>query len=91
MQKARLEAEFKKKMTERSSFAPVAGVKKAKKMVKKGMIRENNNTLSTGVDNNSKFANKPLPSLPEKQRDTKSKSMKIRPELYQPKGQPKLS
>ena len=38
MQKAREEAEFKKKMTERSTFSATVGVKKAKKLIKKGQI-----------------------------------------------------
>mmetsp|Transcript_29711 Transcript_29711/g.45296 ORF Transcript_29711/g.45296 Transcript_29711/m.45296 type:complete len:88 (+) Transcript_29711:2262-2525(+) len=36
MRKARQQAEFKKKMTERSEFSATVGVKKAKKMIKKG-------------------------------------------------------
>lgn len=41
MQKAREEAEFKKKMTERSTFSATVGVKKVKKMIKKGQEVEN--------------------------------------------------
>jgi hypothetical protein len=38
MRKGREEAEFKKKMTERSNFTAAMGVKKAKKLIKKGIV-----------------------------------------------------
>lgn len=38
MAKGREKAEFVKKMTERSNFTPTMGVKKAKKLIKKGAV-----------------------------------------------------
>lgn len=37
MKKGRLEADFKKKMTERSDFSASVGIKKAKKVIKESM------------------------------------------------------
>jgi hypothetical protein len=38
MNKAREEAEFKKRMTERSNFSATIGVEKAKKLIKTGKL-----------------------------------------------------
>ena len=40
MQKAREEAEFKKKMTERSDFSAATGLNKAKQIIKAGSTKE---------------------------------------------------
>ena len=51
MKKAREEAEFKKRMTERSDFSASVGVKKAKKKVKDGARPVPANQFNMGVDN----------------------------------------
>lgn len=51
MKKAREEAEFKKRMTERSDFSASVGVKKAKKKVKEGAARIPSNQFNMGIDN----------------------------------------
>lgn len=51
MKKAREEAEFKKRMTERSNFSASIGVKKAKKKVRQGDAKVPANQFNMGVDN----------------------------------------
>lgn len=51
MKKAREEAEFKKKMTERSNFAATKGTKKAKKMINSGKVQGNpQGGFSVGIE-----------------------------------------
>jgi len=50
MKKAREDAEFKKRMTERSDFSASVGVKKAKKKVKEGARGVPANQFNMGVD-----------------------------------------
>ena len=54
MEKAREEAEFKKKMTERSTFCATTGAKKSKKQIKKGSESYNTGSFNYAIDN-SKF------------------------------------
>lgn len=51
MKKAREEAEFKKRMTERSDFSASIGVKKAKKKIKQGETKLPVNQFNMGVEN----------------------------------------
>jgi len=58
MQKGREEAEFKKRMTERSNFSVTGSVKQAKKKVKTGSVPVNNvNGMFTGAPIVGKFKN----------------------------------
>ena len=58
MKKGREEAEFKKRMTERSNFTAAGGIKKAKKFVKQGGIPVNNvNAMFGGSNTTTKFKN----------------------------------
>lgn len=51
MKKAREEAEFKKRMTERSDFSASVGIKKAKKKLKEGARPVPANQFNMGVEN----------------------------------------
>jgi hypothetical protein len=56
MKKGNLEREFKNRMTERSNFTPAEGIKKAKKMIKKGVISvETRNQISVHLDPKTKY------------------------------------
>lgn len=51
MEKAREEADFKKKMTERSTFSATTGAKKAKKQIKNGSEGYSTGSFNYAIDN----------------------------------------
>ena len=95
MQKGREEAEFKKRMTERSNFTATGGIKKAKKLVKEGGVPVNHvSAMFVGSDTVTKFKNIGLQDgaqIKHKKQPKVNQKEKDRAPLYLPKQQPKLS
>ena len=96
MAKGREEAEFKKKMTERSNFTAAMGVKKAKKLIKKGVVSSVpangfSNAMDTKLKHHSGFSQIDGSQIVAERKALKhsSSSNKVQP-LHLPKQQPKL-
>ena len=92
MQKGREEAEFKRRMTERSNFAITGSIKNAKKKVKTGVPSSNVNSMFTGDNKGGKFRGfGGVDSAQIKYNKKQTGLTKEREPLYLPRTQPKLS